>query len=114
MDVSLTNQKCVPCEGTAKPMTPDQYGVHLRDVPEWNVIQEKEIQKEFKFKNFREAVAFIDRVGALAEEEGHHPDMYLHGWNKVTITLSTHAIHGLSLNDFIVAAKADHIVKTAS
>lgn len=95
-------------------MTPEEYGVHLKDVPGWSVLNGLKIQKEFTFKDFKEALTFVDKLGALAESEGHHPDIFLHGWNKVTVTLSTHAIKGLSLNDFIVAAKADNLVNTAS
>lgn len=76
-------------------------------VPEWEVVDDKKIVRMFTFKDFVEALAFMNRAGALAEEQGHHPDMHLHGWNKVTVTLWTHAIGGLSVNDFIMAAKID-------
>ncbi len=110
----MVSQKCVPCEGDAKPMTPEEYGVHLKDMSGWEALENVKIQKKFTFKDFREALDFVDKLGALAETEGHHPDIFLHGWNKVTVTLSTHAIKGLSLNDFILAAKADLIVNIAS
>ena len=106
---SLTDQRCVPCEGDAQPMKPEEYTPHLQNVPGWNVQEEKKIEKGFKFKDFKEALSFVDKVGALAELEGHHPDVFLHGWNKVLITLSTHAIKGLSLNDFIMAAKINQL-----
>lgn len=67
----------------------------------------KAISREWKFKNFKEAMAFANKVAELAEQENHHPDIFLHGWNKVRLTLSTHAIKGLSENDFIMAAKCD-------
>lgn len=104
----LKHKKCVPCEGGAKPLTPDEYGAFLRsELSGWNAVDGKAIQKEYKFKNFKEALAFVNKAGALAEEEGHHPDINLHDWNNVTLSLSTHAIGGLSENDFILASKID-------
>ena len=75
----------------------------------WEVIDEKKIQKQFSLKNFKEALAFINKVGEIAEFEGHHPDIRLFGYKNVEIELSTHAIGGLSENDFIVAAKIEQI-----
>lgn len=104
----LINKKCVPCEGGVRPLTPDEYGAFLRnELSGWNDVDEKSLVKEYKFKNFKEALAFVNKVGEIAESEGHHPDINLHGWNKVTVTLSTHAIGGLSENDFILASKID-------
>lgn len=89
-------------------MTPDEYGSFLRTtLAGWQDFKEKQIVKEYAFEDFKEALAFVNKVGALAEFEGHHPDIHLHGWNKVTITLTTHAIGGLSENDFIMASKID-------
>jgi 4a-hydroxytetrahydrobiopterin dehydratase len=106
----LKHKKCVPCEGGVKPLTPDEYGAFLRqELNGWQDFEEKRIEKEYKFKNFKEALAFINKVGALAEDEGHHPDILLHGWNKVRFMLSTHAIGGLSENDFILASKIDSL-----
>ena len=80
---------------------------HVKD---WMLAEDaKSISKNFKFKDFKEALAFVNKVGDIAESEGHHPDIEL-GWGKVTITLSTHAIGGLSQNDFIVAAKINNII----
>lgn len=106
---NLSQQKCKPCEGGVAPLTPAQFMNYLGQVPEWVVVDDKEIERSFQFKDFAQALKFVNRVGALAESEGHHPDMFLHGWNKVKITLWTHAIGGLSLNDFIVARKIDEI-----
>lgn len=106
----LTSQKCVPCEGGVKPLTPQGFAPHLAQVKGWSVVEDKQIQKEYKFKNFKEALDFINKVGIIAEGEDHHPDIFLHGWNKVQITLSTHSIGGLSLNDFILAAKIDSLL----
>lgn len=104
----LKQKKCVPCEGGVKPLTPDEYGAFLRnELTGWTDVDTKQIEKTYKFKNFKEALAFVTKVGALAESEGHHPDINLHGWNKVKLTLSTHAIGGLSENDFILASKID-------
>lgn len=104
----LKDKKCVPCEGGVKPLTPDEYGAYLRTaISGWHDVDEKQIEKEYTCKDFKEALAFVNRVGALAESEGHHPDINLHGWNKVKLTLTTHAIGGLSENDFILASKID-------
>lgn len=104
----LKQKKCVPCEGGVKPLTPDEYEAFLRtELEGWVDRDEKMLEKEYKFKNFKEALAFINYVGAIAEEEDHHPDINLHDWNKVKLTLSTHAIGGLSENDFILASKID-------
>ena len=106
----LKHKNCVPCEGGVKPLTPDEYGAFLRrELTDWSVRDEKVLEKEYKFKNFKEALAFVNKVGALAEDEGHHPDISLHDWNKVALHLSTHAIGGLSENDFILASKVDEL-----
>lgn len=104
---SLTTQKCKPCEGWMKPLTRDQFAPLLKEIKDWEVVDDKKIEKKYRFKDFKEALAFVNRVGALAETEGHHPDINLYNWDKVKITLSTHAIGGLSQNDFILAAKID-------
>ena len=98
----------MPCEGGVKPLTPDEYDSFLRtELEGWVDVDEKRIEKEYKFKNFKQALEFVNKVGDIAELEGHHPDIFLHGWNKVKLTLSTHAIGGLSENDFILATKID-------
>lgn len=105
----LRKQKCVPCEGDVKPMTREQFGNYLPMVPEWTVVEDKKIERDLKFKNFSEAIDFINKVAKIAEDEGHHPDISLHNWNKVRFTLMTHAIKGLFLNDFILASKIDEL-----
>lgn len=105
----LTEKKCEPCEGGIPPMTRQHFTQYLEQVKKWGVVDEKAIEREFSFKNFKKALSFINDVAAIAEEEGHHPDIFLHGWNKVKFTLSTHAIGGLSINDFILAAKIDEL-----
>lgn len=92
-------------EGEAKP--------YLEEVKDWKVISQNgidNIRREFKFKDFKEALAFVNKTGEIAEEEGHHPDIEL-GYGKVAVNLSTHAVGGLSTNDFIVAAKIDKLQK---
>lgn len=108
--MNLLEQKCVPCEGGVDPMTKaDAEAMLLFHVKDWILSQDaKSISKKFEFKNFAEALAFVNKVGAIVESEGHHPDIEL-GWGKVNITLTTHAIGGLSQNDFIVAAKINNI-----
>ena len=104
----LKQKKCVPCEGGATPLTPDEYGAFLRtELTDWNVVEEKKIEKDYTCKNFQQALDFVSKVGQIAEQEGHHPDIFLHDWNHVKLTLWTHAIGGLSENDFILASKID-------
>lgn len=103
----LKDQKCVPCEGGAEPLKRSEFEQYLAQVSGWNVIEDRLLQREYIFKNFREAMVFVNRVAELAEAEGHHPDMNIHSWNKVEIKLSTHAIGGLSINDFVMAVKID-------
>ena len=100
----LISKKCVPCEGGAKSLREEDALRYLRDIPGW-VLTHGKIAKDFSFKNFKEAMAFTNKVGDVAEKENHHPDILIHGWNKVRLELSTHAIGGLSENDFILAAK---------
>ena len=102
----LNQKKCVPCEGGVPVLKKEEIKNLLLQIKNWEAT-EQEIFKTFEFKNFQEALDFINRVGEIAEKEGHHPDILLHAYKKVKITLSTHAINGLSENDFIVAAKID-------
>jgi 4a-hydroxytetrahydrobiopterin dehydratase len=107
---SLLDQKCKPCEGGVDPLKPDEFSVYLDSVKEWQVIeQNKKIQKEFTFKNFKQVLDVVNKIGEVAESEGHHPDLNIHDFKKLTVTLWTHAIGGLSINDFIVAAKIDRL-----
>ncbi|OGG56572.1 hypothetical protein A2680_03115 [Candidatus Kaiserbacteria bacterium RIFCSPHIGHO2_01_FULL_55_37] len=107
--VDLAQKKCVACEGGAVPMTAMEAEAMLTHVSGWSVVGDaKKLVKEFKFKNFLEAMAFANKITPVAEAEGHHPDLGI-GWGKVRAELSTHAIGGLSENDFILAAKLDKI-----
>jgi len=107
---SLTEKKCEPCEGGVPALTREEFESYLEQIDDWTVIDEKQIEKEFTFENFATALEFVNVVGEIAEDENHHPDILLHSWNKVKIRLWTHTICGLSLNDFIVAAKTDRII----
>jgi 4a-hydroxytetrahydrobiopterin dehydratase len=106
----LINGKCAPCEGGIPPMDRAHIESYLPQIPAWTAEEDVRITRTVKCKDFAAALAFVNAAGALAEEQGHHPDLHLHGWNKVTITLSTHAIKGLSVNDFIMAAKLDALL----
>lgn len=108
----LSQGHCIPCEGGVDPLTPAQIKPYMEITKDWMVSSDnKSLSREFKFKDFKEALAFVNKVGDIAESEGHHPDIDLHGWNKVTFVLSTHAIKGLSVNDFVLASKIDLLNK---
>ena len=105
----LTAQKCVPCEGGTKPLTPSETRPYLEVVKDWQLEgASKKIEKKFKFPDFKTALDFVNKIATIAEEEGHHPDIKL-GYGKVEVELSTHAIGGLSVNDFIMAAKINKL-----
>lgn len=105
----LAEKKCVACEGIVDPFVREEATVLLKQVNDWELANDaKSISKAFSFKNFADALAFANKVGAIAEEEGHHPDLTV-GWGKVSASLTTHAIKGLSENDFILAAKIDQL-----
>lgn len=107
---NLINQKCIPCEGGDKPLTREEFSLYLEQVKDWEIVADMKLRRTFKFKDFNEALNFVNQVGVLAEKEGHHPNINLWGWNKVTITLTTHAIGGLSINDFILAVKINQVI----
>ena len=103
----LAQKHCVPCRGGIAPLKAQA----LRDVANqlgggWRVVDEHHLEKSYTFPDFKDALAFTNRVGAIAESEGHHPDVYL-AWGKVTLTIWTHKIDGLTESDFILAARAD-------
>ena len=106
----LTNKHCVPCEGGVLPLTPAEFAPMLAEVQGWQVIDDhKKLQKNFKLKDFKTTIALVNKIAEIAESEGHHPDLNITGWNHLQVTLSTHAIKGLSENDFILAAKIDEL-----
>jgi 4a-hydroxytetrahydrobiopterin dehydratase len=103
----LTQQHCIPCEGGVAPLDKAAAEETMKHVPKWVLADDgKNISREFTFKDFKEAMVFVNKVADIAEAEGHHPDISIN-WNKVKLELSTHVIGGLSTNDFIVAAKVD-------
>ena len=106
---TLTQMKCVACRTGEPAVTPDEMSQFQPQVPDWKVVEREGIprlERVFTFKNFAEALAFTNRVGALAEAEDHHPAI-LTEWGRVTVTWWTHKIKGLHRNDFMMAAKAD-------
>ncbi len=107
--MNLSSKHCIPCEGGVDPFTPDVVHTYLLDTSGWEADREnKKISRTFKFKNFSEAMSFVNKVADLAESEGHHPDIRI-SYNKVSVDLTTHAIKGLSENDFIIASKINLI-----
>ncbi|HEY0455708.1 MAG TPA: 4a-hydroxytetrahydrobiopterin dehydratase [Verrucomicrobiae bacterium] len=103
----LAERECVPCSGDVPPLK----GAALKKLQKqlmlkWKVIDEHHLEREFKFKNFKQALAFVNRVGDLAEGQGHHPDIYL-AWGLARITIWTHAVDGLTESDFVLAAKVE-------
>ena len=107
-DLDLTHKKCIPCEAGSVPMSAETLEKYLSAITGWQQEEGKKIKKEFKFEDFRSSMGFVNRIAELAEAEGHHPAIFI-SYNKVRITLSTHAIGGLSENDFIMAAKIDKL-----
>lgn len=103
----LAQKKCVACEGDVPKLTRSDAEAFMTHTSSWTLAEDtNSITRNFKFKNFKEAMAFANKIGDIAEEEGHHPDLTV-AWGKVGVFLTTHAIKGLSENDFILAAKID-------
>ena len=103
--MQLVQKKCEACEGGIGPLPATEITKYLADVKGW-VRCDDRIEKKWKFSNYVEAQAFVIKIGLIAEDEGHHPDVHF-GWGYVTVELTTHAAKGITLNDFIVAAKID-------
>ena len=108
----LTKKKCIPCEGGVIPFDISEIHKYQKKVDGWDIIKNNDniyfLEKNFTFKNFLESQKFVNKVGQVSENEGHHPEI-LFGWGYVKINITTHAIKGLSENDFILAAKIDEI-----
>ncbi len=100
----LASKTCVPCRGGTPPLKGEELDDLWRQIPGWEVVEEHHLRRRFRFKNFREALDFVNRVGELAEEQGHHPDVGF-GWGYAEVTVYTHKIDGLTESDFILAAK---------
>jgi 4a-hydroxytetrahydrobiopterin dehydratase len=112
MPMALANEKCVPCKGGVPPLKGEELERLTRELgSDWRVVDEHHLEKEFRFKNFAEALAFTNKVGAIAEEQGHHPDIFL-AWGKVRVTIWTHAIDGLTRSDFVLAAKIERALSS--
>jgi 4a-hydroxytetrahydrobiopterin dehydratase len=106
----LTRKHCRPCEGGVPPLSAEQVREYLPAVPGWRLSpDEKRIRREWRVKDFVTGLDFFRRVGELAESEGHHPDLHLTGYRNVALELYTHAVGGLTENDFILAAKIDQL-----
>ena len=103
--------RCVPCDGDTPALSEGEARAHHADTPRWELdfvgAEIPRLARSFVMKDFRDALAWINRVGMLAEEEGHHPDLHIRSWNRVEIVLWTHAVGGLSINDFVLARKID-------
>ena len=108
----LADKECVPCKGGAPPLQGEALAeLHRKLGDGWEVINVHHLEKDFTFKNFRDALAFTNKVGELAEQQRHHPDIGL-AWGRVTVAIWTHKIDGLSESDFILAAKIDQVRET--
>ncbi|MGA9980529.1 MAG: 4a-hydroxytetrahydrobiopterin dehydratase [Candidatus Sulfotelmatobacter sp.] len=107
----LADKKCVPCRGGTPPIKGKDLEALHRSIPKWTVTNEHHLTREYKFPDFATALEFVNKVGAVAEEQGHHPDILL-AWGKAEITLWTHKVDGLTESDFIMAAKIDRVFGT--
>jgi len=105
----LASKNCVPCRGGVPPLAGKELDALSKQVPDWRVVDGHHIVRLYKFPDFRQALAFVNKVGELAEQQGHHPDILL-AWGKAEITTWTHAINGLTESDFILAAKIDALL----
>jgi 4a-hydroxytetrahydrobiopterin dehydratase len=104
----LASKTCVPCRGGTPPLKGEELDDLRRQTPGWEVVEEHHLRRRFRFKNFRQALDFVNRVGELAEEQGHHPDVGF-GWGYAEVTVYTHKIDGLTESDFILAAKISEL-----
>jgi 4a-hydroxytetrahydrobiopterin dehydratase len=106
--MSLAEKHCVPCRGGVRPLKGEALRQMAAQVPAWEVVNEHHLARHFAFPDFQTALDFVNRAGAVAEQEGHHPDLFL-SWGKVDIQIWTHKIDGLSESDFILAAKIERL-----
>ncbi|TSC62927.1 MAG: 4a-hydroxytetrahydrobiopterin dehydratase [Parcubacteria group bacterium Gr01-1014_106] len=111
---ALVKKRCVPCEGGASPLTAEEATSYLRDIPGWDLSADRRtITRTWMLQDFREALRVANRIGELAEAENHHPDLFLHSYRRLRVDLTTHAINGLSENDFILAAKINALERAS-
>ena len=109
----LASRTCVPCRGGVPPLKGESLQRFAAQVPDWKIVDEHHLQRLYTFRNFREALDFVNRVGEIAEREGHHPDIDF-GWGRAEIKIWTHKIDGLTESDFILAAKINNLNKEAA
>lgn len=108
-EIELTEQKCEPCNSDTPPLKGEELQNYFSRIDDdWKLVDGHHLKRKYTFNNFREAMDFTVKIGEMSEEEGHHPEIVL-TWGEVTVTVYTHAIDGLSENDFIWAAKADEL-----
>ncbi len=110
---ALASRSCVPCTRRTPRLTPEQIAKLLPQLDGWSVQDDRTLVKTYRFRDFASGLAFVNRAGAIAEAEGHHPDLHL-AWGRVGVEVSTHAIGGLSENDFILAARLDQALAEAA
>jgi 4a-hydroxytetrahydrobiopterin dehydratase len=107
--MALADQRCVPCRGGVPPLGPERIAELLRELePGWESVRDHHLRKTYKLKDFKSALELVNRIGAMAEEQGHHPDLLL-AWGKVVVEVWTHKIGGLTESDFVFAAKCDRL-----
>ena len=104
----LANKKCVPCKGGVPPVKGAELESLKKQLPGWEVVNDHHLHRRYEFPDFKQALAFVNKVGEIAEEQGHHPDIFL-TWGKVEITTWTHSINGLTESDFILGAKIEKL-----
>jgi len=104
----LSDRNCVPCRGAVPPLVGKELSDLLGQLADWTLVAEHHIEKEYRFTDFAEGLEFVNRIGKIAEDEGHHPDISL-AWGRVAVKIWTHKIDGLTESDFILAAKIDQI-----
>ena len=104
----LAQRQCVPCRGGVPPLPSEEIAKLLTQLEGWEVVAEHHLRKEYKFEDFKTTQAFVNRIGEIAEEQWHHPDI-CYGWGRAEVTIWTHKIDGLTESDFILAAKIDQL-----
>jgi 4a-hydroxytetrahydrobiopterin dehydratase len=105
---ALSEKHCIPCRGGVPALKGVDLTPYAEQLPDWKIVEEHHVAKTFPFPDFKVALDFVNRVGAVAEQEGHHPDLCL-AWGKVDVQIYTHKIRGLTESDFVMAAKIDEV-----